>query len=80
MIHDLLELLQNGRAWTVEELAVALNTYPDDLLRCVEELERTGHLRRIAGCDQSCLACSSVCDASDDSVTGKPVFWELVSG
>lgn len=74
----LLELMQDGQAWSIEELACRLNTTPDDIKRQMEFLEHAGFLHRTASCSpQSCQGCSSHCSGTM-GLTGAPIFWELV--
>lgn len=73
---ELLELMKEGRAWSVEELAVRLHTTPEEIKREMEFLEHAGYLKRVKE-NPGCGGCSSRCQTGE-LVGGMPVFWELV--
>lgn len=73
---QILQLLADGKARSVEELAEVLDTTAEDIKRRMEFLERAGYLRRIRGCGHGCQGCSSHCGMELDG--GFPVFWEIV--
>nr|WP_326185583.1 FeoC-like transcriptional regulator [uncultured Oscillibacter sp.] len=73
---ELLELMRDGRAWSLEDLAQRLNTTPDQVKRQMEFLEQMGYLRRVGGCGHDCKGCSAHCGAGAE-LAGMPVFWEL---
>ena len=74
----LLELLQDGRAWSIEELALRRHTTADDIKRQMAFLEHAGFLHRVASCgSQHCQGCSSSCSGAK-GLGGAPIFWELV--
>lgn len=75
---ELLDLMRDGRAWSVEDLARRLDTTPDQVKRQMEFLEQTGYLRRVGGCGHDCKGCSAHCGAGA-GLAGTPVFWELVN-
>ena len=49
----LLDLLKDGRAWSVERLAEALGVPEDEVMRQMEFVEHAGYLRR-SGCSGGC--------------------------
>ena len=52
---ELLDLLKDGRARSVEELALSLRTNVEDVRRRMEYLEHAGYLRRgNPGCFSGC--------------------------
>lgn len=75
-MNELLKLLKEDRAWSIEELAIQLNTDVEDVKRKIEFLENTGYLHRIAGCDGSCKGCTSTCT---EHLKGLPLSWEVNS-
>ena len=78
MMTALLARMADGRAYSVEELAVLLNTTPDDVKRQMEFLERTGYLRRTTACGHDCSGCSAHCQGGAEAgFSGAPVFWEV---
>ena len=62
---ELLYLLKDGRARSVEEQAVSLMT----------KVEHAGYLRRVGSCGHSCSGCSSHCGGG--LTAGLPVMWEI---
>lgn len=75
---ELLNLLRDGRAWSVEDLAQRLNQTPEQIVRQMEFLERTGYLRRVGGCGHDCKGCSAHC-GEGAGLAGMPVFWEVTN-
>lgn len=71
---ELLDLLAQRRTWSIEELAVQLNTGVEDVKRRVEFLENAGYLRQANGCSGSCRGCAAECAKAMESL---PVFWEI---
>ena len=69
---ELLDLLKDGRARSVEELALSLRTNVEDVRRRMEYLEHAGYLRRVGSCGHSC---SSHCGGG--LTAGLPVMWEI---
>ena len=67
---ELLELLKDGHARTVELLASELNTDVDDIERKLEYLERVGAIKRIVFCAGKCGSCSG-CSAGDTTIPCK---------
>lgn len=74
---ELLELMRDGRAWSVEDLARRLNATPEQVRRQMEFLERMGYLRRVTGCGHDCKGCSAHCGSG--GLSGMPVFWEVIN-
>lgn len=72
---ELLDLLKDGRARSVEELALSLKTNVEDVRRRMEYLEHAGYLRRVGSCGHSCSGCSSHCGGG--LTAGLPVMWEI---
>lgn len=72
----LLELLAEGRAYSVEDLADALDATPQDVKRQMEYLERTGYLRRVCACGHDCKGCSAHCGGLAGNM---PVMWEIAT-
>ena len=66
---ELLDLLKDGRARSVEELALSLRTNVEDVRRRMEYLEHAGYL------GHSCSGCSSHCGGG--LTAGLPVMWEI---
>lgn len=73
---ELLYLLKQGEAWSVEALAERLHTSPEDIRRKLEYLEHTGYLSREKACTGCCSGCSAHCKEGM-SFTGLPVLWEV---
>lgn len=76
MLYKLLALLQEGRAWSLEDLAEALDTDVPEIKARLEYLEKTGMLRQICstvGCE-GCSGCSSGSNCGDFK---SPAMWEL---
>lgn len=76
-MQELLELMKDGRAWSIEELALGLSTTSEDIKRQMEFLEHAGFLKRVISCGQSCKGCTAHC-GSGAGLAGAPTFWELV--
>lgn len=74
----LLELMKDGRAWSIEALAEKLDTTEEDVRRQMDYLERLGFLRRVGGCGHNCKGCSAHCGAGI-GLSGMPVFWEVAN-
>ena len=66
----LLELLAEGRAYSVEDLAAALDTTPQEVKRQMEFLERTGYLHRVCACGHDCKGCSAHCGGLAGNMPG----------
>lgn len=78
MIEQLLEILKEGQAVTLRELALRLGTNEDEVLACIEFLMQTGHLKRVqmnSGCS-GCLGCHGGCQP--EWLPECPVMWECV--
>ena len=74
---ELLDLIREGRAWSIEDLAAHFHTTPDDIRRQMEFLEHTGCIRRVTGCGHNCQGCASYCSAGINP-DGFPAFWEIL--
>lgn len=75
MLDRLLELLREGGAHRVTDLARELDTTPALVEMMLEDLCRMGHLRRVSGeCAGKCAACS-VADLCAAGSRGK--LWAL---
>lgn len=73
----LLELMADGQARSVEELANQMNTGVEDIYRQIEFLERAGYLKRVNTCGQNCRGCTANC-CGTERFSGMPVFWEVL--
>ena len=71
---ELLDLLAQRRTWSIEELAVQLNTGVEDVKRKIEFLENAGYLRQANGCSGCCRGCAA---GGAKAMEGLPVFWEI---
>ena len=72
----LLELLAEGRAYSVEDLAAALDTTPQEVKRQMEFLERTGYLHRVCACGHDVSGSYAHCGGVAGNM---PVMWEVVT-
>lgn len=77
-MRELLKLMEDGQARSIEELAVQLKTSEADIRRQMEYLEHARYLRRVSGCGQGCSGCSSNCIQAESSLNALPVFWEFI--
>ncbi|MGL5511919.1 MAG: FeoC-like transcriptional regulator [Sporomusa sp.] len=76
MLRKLLSLLEEGRAWSLEDLAGTLGTDVPEVKARLEYLERTGMLHQVkmsGGCNSDCKSCSSKCECNDFKM---PTMWE----
>lgn len=55
----LMELLNDGRAWSVADLANSLREPQKEVQRRVESLESNGYLRKACGCGPQCKGCGN---------------------
>lgn len=82
MLTKLLAILDEGRAYSQQELAECLGVPPGSVAAQMEYLERLGLLRRInnsCGWGSGCKSCGSNCDAGCHSSGVTPLaMWELV--
>ena len=53
----LMELLEEGRAWSVKDLADSLQKPQEEVQKQVESLEYDGYLRKTCGCGPQCKGC-----------------------
>ena len=53
----LVELLKDGRNWSVEDLAKSLQAPQEVMQKQVETLEYNGYLRKACGCGPQCKGC-----------------------
>lgn len=60
-MQELLDLLKDGRARSIEMLAIELKTSPDDIRRKLEYLERMKMIRRVGLNSAACGSCGG-CD------------------
>jgi DNA-binding Lrp family transcriptional regulator len=70
MLNRLLELLREGGARRIRDLADELNTTPELVQLMLESLTRMGYLKRVgAACSAQCAACplSGTCVAGGSS-------------
>ena len=58
-MEELIELLKDGRARTIELLAVELHTTVSDIERKIEYLEQMGIIKRVSFQMKSCSSCPS---------------------
>ena len=56
----LMELLEEGRAWSVKDLADSLQKPQEEVQKQVESLEYDGYLRKTCGCGPQCKGCGPV--------------------
>lgn len=75
-MNELLELLKENRAWSINELAVRLDTNVEDVKRKIEFLENAGYLHQVTGCSGSCKGCTATCTKN---LEGFPILWEVNS-
>lgn len=75
-MEEILDLMKEGKAWSVEALARQLHTTPEDIRRKMEYLEQMGYLKKTEACGHHCSGCTSHCSdgISDENM---PVFWEV---
>lgn len=77
----LMELLNDGRAWSVADLANSLREPQKEVQRRVESLESNGYLRKACGCGPQCKGCGHCgthspprpCLYTGTPVTGDPI-------
>lgn len=55
----LVELLKDGRNWSVEDLAKSLQAPQEVVQKQVETLEYNGYLRKACGCGPQCKGCGN---------------------
>lgn len=75
MLTKLLSLLNEGRAYSQQEISGLLHVSQGSIIAQLEFLETQGMLRRVStacGCSGGCNGCGSGCDAK------APTMWELV--
>ena len=72
----LLELLAEGRAYSVEDLAAALDTTPQEVKRQMKAFYSSGYLHRVCACGHDCKGCSAHCGGLAGNM---PVMWEVVT-
>lgn len=76
MLTELLELLDEGRAYSQREMAEKLGIGAAMIIAEIEYLELLGLLRRVddsCGCSGGCKGCSSACN--NEGIT-PPAMWE----
>ena len=80
----LLDLLKDGRARSVEMLAIELETTTDDITRKLEYLERMNIIRRVETSAPSCGSCGG-CEGGkcagcmpEDGFRNMGVMWEVI--
>lgn len=78
MVAALLEILQTGKTYSLQELALRLNTDIPLVLAQLEYLQRQGYIQRVApspGCCSACPGCQGCRDGGPQAAL--PVMWEL---
>lgn len=78
MLNELLSLLAEERAWSLEDLANELGTGVPEVKARLEYLEHTGMLHRVTmtgGCNSDCKSCSSKCECNEFEM---PTMWEII--
>lgn len=77
MIERLLELMQTGGAWRVDDLARALDTTPGLVRVMLEDLARRGYLHAPTNaCDAKCSGCALAGNCTDGApATG--ILWTM---
>ena len=85
-MRELLELLKDGRARSIEMFAAELHTTVEDIRRRIEYLERTGLIHRVSlnssGCGGSCSGCDGKTCAGcmpKDGFQNMGEMWEVVT-
>jgi len=82
MLNRLLDLLREGGARRIEDLARELDTTPGLVEAMLEDLARMGYVKRVsAQCSDACAECrlSSMCAAGGSSFDGSSgQIWVLV--
>lgn len=76
MLTELLSLLKESRAWSVEDLADVLNIDVEAVKARLEFLEKTGLIHQVSvlcGCGRDCKSCSIDCGANNPNSF---VMWE----
>ena len=65
MLHQLLKIIQTGKAHNLAEIALSMNISADMVLQIIQELTSKGYLQEInADCNESESACSD-CPANN---------------
>ena len=67
-MEELLDLLRDGHARTIELLAMELKTSPEDIERKIEYLEQIGSIKRVNTQVRKCNGCSG-CSGGEQSGT-----------
>ncbi|MCR5283554.1 MAG: hypothetical protein K6E18_09305 [Lachnospiraceae bacterium] len=70
-MEELLTLLGDGHARTIEHLAMELDTSIEDVERKIEFLEHAGRIRRVVFCRGGCNGCSGCSTKGSDGVMCK---------
>ena len=82
MLNRLLDLLREGGARRIQDLARELDTTPGLVEAMLEDLARMGYVKRVSTrCSDSCTECpmSSMCAAGGSSLDGSSgQIWVLV--
>jgi DNA-binding Lrp family transcriptional regulator len=82
MLNRLLDLLREGSARRIEDLARELDTTPGLVEAMLEDLDRMGYVKRVsAQCSDACAEChlSSMCAAGGGSFdASRGQLWVLV--
>lgn len=78
MLTELLDLITSGRAWSVDELAIALGVSKDKVLAGISYLEQAKYIKRVNFC--SCSGQCGNCHACEgmELLSTQPMMWEIV--
>ncbi len=78
MLNEILELLKQGKAFSLQDIAETMHTDVQDVKVKIDYLERNHYIKKVqmlAGCSGGCRGCSSGSGCSKD--TNGPIMWEL---
>lgn len=78
MLIELLNLIDLGRAWSVDELAAVSGASKDKIFAEIEFLEQAGYIKRVRPCRCSgqCGSCHA-CEGTE-LLSSQPLMWEIV--
>lgn len=78
MLSEILNLMQTGKTYSMQQLAETLHTSTEIVKSCIEYLEKSGYIKKVkAGtiCSQNCNGCHG-CDIQ--KLSKGPNMWEPV--
>lgn len=78
MLTELLNLITSGRAWSVDELAVALGVSKDKVLAGINYLEQAKYIKRVNF--RSCIGPCGNCHACEgmELLSTQPLMWKII--